>query len=42
MVKKVPEGGYKDIFNSSPATILVMDIDTPFYNILDVIETDLQ
>ena len=42
MVKKVPEGGFKDIFNCSPGTILVMDIDTPFYNILDVIETDLQ
>ncbi|BAU54420.1 PAS domain S-box protein [Mucilaginibacter gotjawali] len=41
MVKKVPEGGYKDIFNCSPATILVMDIDAPFYTILDVNEAYL-
>jgi len=41
MVKKVPEGGYKDIFNCSPATILVMDIDAPYYTILDVNEAYL-
>ena len=42
MVKKVPEGGYKDIFNCSPATILVMDIDAPYYTILDVNEAYLK
>jgi len=41
MVKKVPEGGYKDIFNCCPATILVMDIDAPYYTILDVNEAYL-
>ncbi|WP_295667502.1 PAS domain S-box protein [uncultured Mucilaginibacter sp.] len=41
MVKKVPEGGYQDIFNYSPATILVMDVDAPFYTILDVNEAYL-
>lgn len=41
MVKKVPEGGYKDIFNCSPATLLVMDINAPYYTILDVNEAYL-
>jgi len=41
MVKKVPGGGYQDIFNCSPATILVMDVDAPYYTILDVNEAYL-
>jgi PAS domain S-box-containing protein len=36
MVKNIPEDAYKDIFNNTPAAILVMDIDTPNYTILDV------
>jgi PAS domain-containing protein len=36
MVTKIPAGDYKDIFNRSPAAILIVDVDAPVYTILDV------
>lgn len=36
MSKKLPGEDYKAIFNNSPATMLIIDIDAPFYTILDV------
>jgi PAS domain S-box-containing protein len=36
MAKKIPEEGYKSIFNCSPAAILIIAADAPRYTILDV------
>lgn len=41
MVSKVAEEGYKEIFKNSPAAMLIMDTDAPFYTILDVNEAYL-
>ncbi len=41
MVEKITRESYRDIFNSSPATLLVMDVDAPSYTILDVNEAYL-
>jgi len=41
MVENITGTFYKDIFNSSPATLLVMDTDAPSYTILDVNEAYL-
>ncbi|MBD1362859.1 PAS domain S-box protein [Mucilaginibacter sp. ZT4R22] len=35
MPTSTPEIGYQDIFKSSPAAILIIDIDAPHYTILD-------
>src|SRR5471030_2512663 len=42
MVTKITAGGYRDIFNSTSATILVMGIDAPLYTILDANDAYLQ
>jgi PAS domain S-box-containing protein len=42
MVTEIPKGGYKDIFNSTSATILVMRIDAPLYTILDANDAYLE
>ncbi len=36
MSKKLPGYDYKAIFDNSPATMLIIDIDAPFYTMLDV------
>lgn len=36
MNKMLPGGKYKEIFHNSPATMLIISIDTPSYTILDV------
>lgn len=36
MTKKLQGEAYSDIFYNSPATMLIIDIDAPFYTILDV------
>jgi PAS domain S-box-containing protein len=36
MTKKLPGEEYKEIFYHSPATMLIIDIDSPVYTILDV------
>ncbi len=41
MVNKIQGEGYKEIFNSSPAAIMMVDIDAPVYTILDVNEAYL-
>jgi len=41
MVTKVPAEGYKDIFNNTTSTLLVMSTDAPLYTILDVNEAYL-
>ena len=41
MLKKIPEDGYRDIFNKTTSTILVMSTNAPFYTILDVNEAYL-
>ncbi|MEO7214485.1 ATP-binding protein [Mucilaginibacter sp.] len=35
MSTSTPDIGYQDIFKSSPAAILIVDIDAPYYTILD-------
>ena len=42
MAKQIPDNGYRDIFNNSKSTILVMDVDAPVYTILDVNDAYLQ
>jgi len=41
MATKISNDGYKEIFNISPAAILVIGIDAPLYTILDVNEAYL-
>ncbi|MES2388302.1 MAG: PAS domain S-box protein [Bacteroidota bacterium] len=36
MAAKIPEIGYKDIFNNTPTAILILGTDAPRYSILDV------
>ncbi len=42
MAKKIPEEGYKEIFDNSPATMLMVGTDAPLYTILDVNEAYLE
>ena len=42
MFTSIPEGGYNDIFNNTPAAILVMNTDAPLYTIIDVNEAYLK
>jgi PAS domain S-box-containing protein len=41
MAENIPEKGYKEIFDNSPATMLMVGTDAPLYTILDVNEAYL-